>query len=145
MITCSIPAPAIDVLVSSVADRQASLELGAGYVALDASGGAINRVDPAATAFVHRNSLFSAQYFANWNAGDSPEVVSANRAWLADTWQMMRLYASGEAYQNYLDPNLADWQGAYYGSNLPRLQQIKATYDPFGLFHFDQSIPLPSV
>jgi hypothetical protein len=98
-------------------------------------------VDPAASAFVHRNSLFSAQYFANWNASDSLAVAQANQEWLADTWQLMRPYASGAAYQNYLDPDLADWQNAYYGSNLPRLKQIKTAYDPFDLFHFDQSIP----
>jgi FAD/FMN-containing dehydrogenase len=53
----------------------------------------------------------------------------------------MRQYASGAAYQNYIDPDLADWQHAYYGSNLSRLQRIKAAYDPGNLFHFPQSIP----
>jgi len=50
---------------------------------------------------------------------------------------------NGAAYQNYIDPHLDNWQQAYYGANLPRLQQIKANYDPGDLFHFTQSIPLP--
>jgi FAD/FMN-containing dehydrogenase len=136
-----LPRQGITNLVNSLASRQASKELGAGVIVLDASGGAINHVDPAATAFVHRSSLFSAQYFANWNATDSLAVVLANQQWLADTWQLMRPYASGAAYQNYLDPDLVDWQNAYYGANLPRLEQVKAAYDPLDLFHFDQSIP----
>jgi FAD/FMN-containing dehydrogenase len=136
-----LPEQGIINLVNSLASRQASRELGAGVIALDASGGAINRVDPAATAFVHRNSLFSVQYFASWNATDSLAVVEANQQWLADAWQLMRPYASGAAYQNYLDPDLVDWQNAYYGTNLSRLEQIKAAYDPLDLFHFDQSIP----
>ena len=139
--TSILPHPGIDVLVSAIAHRQASSQLGAGLIGLDACGGAINRVDPAATAFVHRDALFSAQYFANWNASDPDAVVATNRAWLADTWQMLRPYASGATYQNYLDPDLTDWQHAYYGSNLSRLQQVKAIYDPSNFFHFDQSIP----
>lgn len=110
--------------------------LGEGGIGLDASGGAINRVAADATAFVHRNTLFSAQYTANWNASDPASVVVANHTWLTNTWQAMRQYASGAAYQNYIDPDLIDWQRAYYGTNLPRLQRIKAAYDPGDLFHF---------
>src|SRR5262249_19050931 len=139
--TSELPRAAIARLVSAVAYRHSSSTLGPGLIGLDASGGAINRVTPAATAFVHRTSRFSAQYFANWYAGDAPDVVVANRAWLLNVWQSMRPFANGEAYQNYLDPDLDGWQNAYYGANLPRLQQVKATYDPGNFFHFDQSIP----
>jgi hypothetical protein len=136
-----LPRAAITNLVSAVASRQSSSILGPGLIDLDASGGAINRVAPAATAFVHRTSLFSAQYFANWYGRDAADVVAANRAWLFDTWQSMRPFANGEAYQNYLDPDLDGWQNAYFGTNLPRLRQVKATYDPSNFFHFAQSIP----
>jgi len=139
--TSVLPRSGIDVLVNAVAQCQASSILGVNGIGLDAFGGAINRVPPNATAFVHRNALFSAQYSANWNASDPASVVAANQTWLANTWQAMRPYASGGAYVNYIDPNLPNWQQAYYGSNLPRLQQVKATYDPGNFFHFVQSIP----
>jgi hypothetical protein len=133
---------AIDALINAIAHNQASATIGKGMILLDACGGAINRVRADATAFVHRDQLFSAQYIANWHSGDPASVIRANDSWLADTWQSMRPYASGSAYQNYIDPDLPDWQNAYYGANLSRLQRIKAMYDPGNLFHFNQSIPL---
>ncbi len=139
--TKPLPRSGINVLVSAVAQCQASSILGVNGIGLDAFGGAINRVPSEATAFVHRNALFSAQYSANWNASDPASVAAANQTWLANTWQAMRPYASGGAYVNYIDPNLPNWQQAYYGANLPRLQQVKAIYDPGNLFHFAQSIP----
>jgi FAD/FMN-containing dehydrogenase len=138
--TSTLPLQGINALVNAIASRQAS-SLGEGGIAFDASGGAINRVAANATAFVHRNDLFSAQYTANWNVGDPSSVISANQTWLNGVWQSMRPYASGGVYQNYIDPNLPNYLQAYYGSNLPRLEQIKATYDPNNLFHFPQSIP----
>lgn len=137
-----LPRQGIDALIHEISRRQSSSLLGAGGIGLDSFGGAINRVAPDATAFVHRNALFSAQYTANWMAGTQDSVIAANYSWLNGLWQMMRPYASGAAYQNYIDPDLSDWQKAYYGANLPRLQQIKASYDPGDLFHFAQSIPL---
>jgi FAD/FMN-containing dehydrogenase len=122
-----------------------------GGVAFDAFGGAINRVEPGATAFVHRDTLFLAQYTTSWTpapgavaGGADTAGVVAQRAWLAGFHHAMRPYASGQAYQNYIDPDLADWQRAYYGANYPRLQRIKAAVDPADLFRFPQSIELPS-
>jgi FAD/FMN-containing dehydrogenase len=121
-----------------------------GGVALDAFGGAINRVGPQDTAFVHRDALFLAQYSTTWSpqpgssdAGAGSVEVANQRAWLASFHAAMRPYASGQAYQNYADPDLTDWQRAYYGANYPRLQQIKAAVDPADVFHFPQSIELP--
>jgi FAD/FMN-containing dehydrogenase len=135
-----LPLAGVNNLVNAVARRHASSNLADGGIGLDASGGAINRVPAGATAFVHRNALFSAQYSASWTAGDASSIVAANATWLSDTWKAMRLYASGGAYQNYIDPNLADWQHAYYGANLARLQYVKASYDAANFFHFGQSI-----
>ncbi|MHB8458435.1 MAG: FAD-binding oxidoreductase, partial [Acidimicrobiales bacterium] len=138
-----LPSSGINALLRAVETRQTSPDLAGGGIALDASGGAINRVAPTATAYVHRDALFTMQYSANWNNGAPPSVVAANRTWLAQAWGSMRPYVTGGAYQNYIDPALRGWATAYYGENLPRLEQVKATYDPEDVFRFPQSIPLP--
>ena len=113
---------------------------GSGGIAFDALGGAVNRVKPSATAFVHRNALFDAQYTTDWPYGSPSAGVARQQAWQRSFWNSMRPYASGQAYQNYIDPDQPNWQAAYYGANYPRLQTVKKTYDPTNLFKFRQSI-----
>jgi len=111
-----------------------------GGIAFDALGGAVNRVAPGATAFVHRNALFQAQYTTTWPIGAPAAAVARQHAWQQSFWQSMRPFASGQAYQNYIDPALTNWRQAYYGANLSRLTQIKAKYDPGRVFSFPQAI-----
>jgi len=137
-----LPTAGITALMDAIDNRASSSVLAGGGIVLDAAGGAINEVAADATAFVHRNALASLQYSGGWGIGAPQSEISANLAWLQSAWQGMRPYVNGQAYQNYIDPTLPDWQQAYYGTNLARLSQIKSTYDPHDLFKFAQSIPL---
>ena len=114
---------------------------GVGAIAFDAFGGALNRPSPSSTAFVHRNSLFLAQYSTSWNQGGSANGAGRQHAWLRSFYASMRPWASGQCYQNYLDPDLKNWQQAYYGANYAQLTQIKTIYDPNQVFKFPQGIP----
>ncbi|MGW1429368.1 FAD-binding oxidoreductase [Streptomyces sp. NPDC002431] len=110
---------------------------GNGSVSLTALGGAINRVSPQATAFVHRGSRILAQYIGAWDPGTAG---SAQQEWLKNTHAVMRRHASGAAYQNYSDPTLTDWRRAYYGTAADRLTALKRTYDPDRLFSYPQAL-----
>lgn len=133
-----LPPAGIDVALSAIETRRAK-KLYGGSVLFDAYGGAINRVAATATAFAHRDKLACLQYVAPLIAGNDP---AASREWLDNLYSAMRPYVSGYAYQNYIDPQLADWQHAYYGANLERLISVKQAYDPTNLFGFAQGIPV---
>jgi FAD/FMN-containing dehydrogenase len=113
---------------------------GAGSIAFDALGGAVNRVKPEATAFVHRDALWLAQYYTSWNAPGSRSGVASQRSWITSYYNAVHPHASGQAYQNYPDPSLSNWEQAYYGKNYARLQMVKSEYDPKPLFTFPQAI-----
>ncbi|QDY77634.1 FAD-binding oxidoreductase [Streptomyces qinzhouensis] len=133
-----LPAAGVRALITA-AERFTRLPAGRaeGAIQLTALGGAVNRVDPRATAFVHRRSRVLAQYTAAWAAGTAgrPE-----RAWLRGTHAALRGWASGAAYQNYPDAELRDWRRAYYGPATARLARLKARYDPERVFDFPQAL-----
>jgi hypothetical protein len=128
----------IDAMIHQL-ETKLSTGSGSGIILLDSYGGAIQRVKKSATAFVHRDALFSMQYLAYWDAGAAPDP---NLGWLRTFYSAMRPYVSPFAYQNYIDPELSNWERAYYGTNLDRLIAVKRHYDPQNVFRFRQSIPL---
>ena len=97
----------------------------------------MNAVAPDAMAWVHRDTLYHTVYLNFWG---QPQSAPANIAWVNDFYAAMRPYASGQAYQNYIDSGLKTWRTAYYGDNWKRLQRIKRAYDPDNLLAFKQGI-----
>jgi FAD/FMN-containing dehydrogenase len=100
---------------------------------LDAYGGAIGRVAPDATAFVHRNVRFSVQILSYTSIGTARDRVRRARRLIAP-------HGNGQAYQNYADPDLAGARRAYYGRNYERLVRIKTAADPANRFRPAQGI-----
>jgi len=101
-------------------------------------GGAYNQVASAATAFPHRAERFLVQHLVDTDPDTQP---GAGRSWLSRSWELLRPFASGGVYPNFPDPDLPDWDRAYYGENCGRLRTVKATYDPDNFFNFHQSLP----
>ncbi|MFJ8469297.1 FAD-binding oxidoreductase [Streptomyces swartbergensis] len=129
----SLSAAGIRTLLSQIG----SVRGGTGSIAFTALGGAVNRVSPTSTAFVHRRSRMLAQYIASWRPGTTGSTA---RSWLASAHKSMRPHASGSAYQNYTDPTLTNWRKAYYGDAAARLTNLKKQYDPTRFFTYPQAL-----
>ena len=105
----------------------------------DPYGGAISTTAPDATAFAHRaGTLYCMQYASTWSGGNDARRLED----MASLYAAMRPFMSGAAYVNYRDVDLADWPNAYWGSNLARLRQVKAAFDPDNVFRHALSIPV---
>ena len=76
-----------------------------------------------------------------WTRRDSPRAVAAGLDWVAGIYDALAPYGTDQAYQNFMDPALKDWETAYYGANLDRLIRVKRRYDPDRVFRFPQAIP----
>ena len=136
-----LPDQSVSGIVSALSSLPTTLPGAGAGVVFDGYGGQINQVGAGDTAFVHRSAVACAQYSLTYpTAQPSAGTTSAGSAWLDHVQGLFSPVTQG-SYQNYIDPTLADWQQAYYGANLPRLQQVKRHYDPDGVFHFAQSIP----
>jgi len=138
--THALPAQALDEICAWVDRWPGSSNTDGGGIGMFAWGGQINRVAPDATAFVHRDTFFLASMDTSWTAADSTDVVAANLRWLDGFHSAMQPYLSDSVYQNFPDPDLADWSRAYYGANYPRLVEVKRRYDPDNVFRYQQSI-----
>ena len=131
---------ALAATVAAVDELASQLPGLGGGIAFDALGGAVDDLAPTDTAFVHRGNIAGIQSSFNWGAATPAATIAAGQRWLARVGTSVYEPANG-AYQNYIDPTLADWRTAYYGENLPRLEQLKRRFDPDGVFSFAQSIP----
>ncbi|MCM3299660.1 FAD-binding oxidoreductase [Streptomyces sp. R02] len=130
----------------------------ASMVVLLSYGGKINTVASGDTASVQRDSVFKGLFQSFWAGAEND---AANIGWTRDVYG--EVFSSGGGYPvpgvatdgcyiNYPDADITDpkvntsgvpWYTLYYKDNYPRLQRIKAAYDPRNIFRHSQSITLP--
>lgn len=103
-------------------------------------GGAVGHAPSGGSAFPHRDALFYCEPGACWK---DPAQHSQAQGWAGAFWRALRPFGAG-AYVNVPNAPASDWEHDYYGANVDRLRQVKATYDPQNVFSFEQSIPAPS-
>jgi hypothetical protein len=105
----------------------------------DLEAGFINDIPKNATAYAHRDALYWIQSYA---VSLGP-VSQTTKNFLQGINNIIEGSLPGSAfgvYPGYVDPPLVGAREAYWGSNLPRLQRIKADIDPNDVFHNPQSV-----
>ncbi|KAJ6580993.1 hypothetical protein B0H19DRAFT_490524 [Mycena capillaripes] len=109
------------------------------FAIFDVEGGAVNDVPQDATAYAHRDALFYLQTYAvglGTLSDTTIDFVTGMSEKITDSMPGVNF----GAYAGYVDPQLKDGPLEYWGTNLPRLQKIKAVIDPHDVFHNPQSV-----
>lgn len=110
-----------------------------GQVVIEHFHGAAARVAPDHTAYALRDSGFNVLMLSQWQAAGQD---AAGTKWARDGYGALAKCKGSRRYLNYFGSDEVDAQAldAAYGSNLRRLQSIKARYDPDNVFHLNVNI-----
>jgi FAD/FMN-containing dehydrogenase len=109
---------------------------GPAAVNIRAMGGAIGRVDPAATAFAHRDPAFMVTV---GRFAPAVEAMPAASEWVTATAEAFGV--SGRGYVNFMGTATEqDVRNAYPGATLERLREVKRAYDPTNLFASNHNV-----
>ncbi len=100
-------------------------------------GGAINRVPPEETAFPHRGHAYSFHLVADWT---DPAEDERMRAWAREFHHAMAGHGAGGVYMNLMSEDETARHPEAWRTNLRKLRQVKARYDPDNLFRGNQNI-----
>jgi FAD/FMN-containing dehydrogenase len=124
---------AIEVMVRFVAEMP-SPTTGVGFQQMH---GAASRVDPAATAFPHRDEHYDLIILSQWT---DPTDSAKNIEWTRAFFDAMQPFFERGVYVNNLGEEGEDRVKAAYGANYDRLLSLKNKYDPTNHFRFNQNI-----
>ena len=117
----------VDVMVDGIRTLPGEYTL----VFMETLGGAVSRVGIEETAFANRSARYNLGLSAGWvDRADDDTTVAACRAW----FERLKPFSDGTVYLNYLDRDEAARTREGFGPNYERLCQVKADYDPKGLF-----------
>jgi hypothetical protein len=106
-------------------------------VGLQQMHGAASRVDPAATAFPHRDEHYDLLILSQWaNPADSEENVR----WTRELFEAMQPFVGKGVYVSNLGEEEGDRVKEAYGEHYERLVALKDRYNPTNLFRLNQNV-----
>ena len=100
-------------------------------------GGAIARVPNDATAYSHRDALWTLNVHGRWS---DPAKDSECIGWARELFNAAAPFSTGGVYVNFLTQEEGARVQAAYGSNYDRLLELKSRYDPNNLFRVNVNI-----
>ncbi len=124
----------IDTLMDHLPDMAG--EFSSAY--LGALGGAAGRVEPATTAFPHRDAAYSFHIMAGWTDPDDDEQITS---WTRRLHDALAPFATGGVYVNVLGTGETSRIRAAYGRNWARLTELKRVWDPDNVFRGNHNLP----
>jgi FAD/FMN-containing dehydrogenase len=99
-------------------------------------GGAVSRVDPAATAVGARDVGIDVSFIVAWPPSVDGE---GQRAWSRESWDLLRPHSAG-VYANFISDEGAAGVTAAYGERIARLTALKDRFDPTNVFRMNANI-----
>lgn len=100
----------------------------------------IGRTD---TAYVHRGMTELLRPTPVWANLTDAALVTDLEAWTSAVIDVLDPHTPRESYQNFPNRAIADWPEQYFAENLGRLREVKAAWDPDGVFRSAQGLPGP--
>jgi hypothetical protein len=124
---------AIEVMLRFVAEMPSPIS----GVGLQQMHGAASRVDPAATAFLHRDEHYDFLILSQW---EDPTYAEENIRWTRGFFEAMQPFFEKGVYVNNLGEEGEDRVKEAYGEHYERLVALKDKYDPTNLFRLNQNV-----
>jgi FAD/FMN-containing dehydrogenase len=126
-----------DGLLDLLVAKAQALPSGHSEIFIAQLGGAQSRIDPAATAYWHRDAAFVMNVHTRWvEATDDAACI----AWARQLFDETGAFATGGVYVNFMPEDETERVGNAYGGNHDRLVEIKTKYDPNNLFRVNHNI-----
>jgi FAD/FMN-containing dehydrogenase len=105
-------------------------------------GGAVmDSVGRTDTAYVHRGMTELLRPTPVWANLTDAALAADLEAWTSAVIDVLDPHTPRESYQNFPNRAIADWPEQYFAENLGRLREVKAAWDPDGVFSSAQGLP----
>jgi FAD/FMN-containing dehydrogenase len=122
-----------DEVIDGLVERATPSNSLGNVVVVKVLNGAATRVDPAATAFPHRNTRYAVLSLAAW-LDEADEA--ANIAWCESVKDVI----ANQRFGTYINASIGNPLNEVFGDNHARLAAVKAAYDPDNMFHGNVNI-----